>query len=106
MKLVVPLLCLVSLSASAEPLTLRDLIDRARTKDLRVKEAQAQLRYYRAKYAEARWAWFPRVDSYVAVAGPTPEARNDGLGGPPTTHATFHCELTDRLYLVSIHAPA
>lgn len=84
---------LVSGAASAEPLTLRALIERARTADPRVREAQAQLRFLKAKYEEARWAWFPRVDSYVAVAGPTPEARNDGLGGPPTTHATLMYDL-------------
>ena len=93
MKLAVSFVILMSLSASAEPLTLRDLIDRARVADPRVKDAQAQLRYLRAKYDEARWAWFPRIDSYVAVAGPTPEARNDGLGGPPTTHATLMYDL-------------
>jgi outer membrane protein TolC len=93
MKLAVLLALFVSLSASADPLTLRDLIDRARAADPRVKEASAQLRYYRAKYAEARWAWFPRIDSYVAAAGPTPEARNDGLGGPPTSQATLMYDL-------------
>lgn len=93
MKLAVSLLCLYSLPASADPLTLRELVDRARVADLRVKDAHAQLRYFRAKYDEARWAWFPRIDSYVAVAGPTPEAINDGLGGPPTTRATLMYDL-------------
>jgi outer membrane protein, multidrug efflux system len=61
--------------------------------DHRVKESQAQLQWFRAKYEEARWAWFPRIESYVAVAGPTPEARNDGLGGPPTTRASIQYDL-------------
>lgn len=73
----------------AAPLTLRDIIERARKNDHRVKEAQAQLRYFRARYEEARWAWFPRLDSSFLVAGPTPEARNNGLGGPPTTRSTL-----------------
>ena len=79
--------------ASAEPLTLPQLIEKARANDHRVKEASAQLRYLKSKYQEAKWAWFPRVDSYFAVAGPMPEARNDGLGGPPTTEATIQYDL-------------
>ncbi len=69
------------------------LVERARANDHRVKEAEAQLRWFQSKYQEARWAWFPKVDSYVAVAGPTPEARNNGLGGPPTTPATLMYDL-------------
>lgn len=82
-----------SVAAQGAPLTLPDLIERARQNDLRVKESQAQLQWFRAKYDEARWAWFPRVESYVAVAGPTPEARNDGLGGPPSTRSTLMYDL-------------
>ena len=74
-------------------MTLPELIERARKNDHRVKESQAQLQWFRAKYEEARWAWFPRVESYVAVAGPTPEARNDGIGGPPTTKSTLMYDL-------------
>lgn len=81
--------------AEAAPLTLQQIIDRARANDHRVKEAQAQLRFYRSKYDEARWAWFPRMDSYFMVAGPTPEARNDGLGGPPTTVSGTPCRAGD-----------
>lgn len=83
----------IALGAQAKPLTLPELIVRARANDYRVKEAQAQLRYFRARYDEARWAWFPKLDSYFLVAGPTPEARNDGLGGPPTTKATTMYDL-------------
>ena len=83
----------VAASVDAAPLTLPQIIDRARTNDHRVKEAQAQLRYFRSRYDEARWAWFPRMDSYFMVAGPTPEARNDGLGGPPTTRSTLMYDL-------------
>lgn len=79
--------------ALGAPLTLPELVERARKNDARVKESQAQLAWFRAKYDEARWAWFPRVESYVAVAGPTPEARNDGLGGPPRTAASLMYDL-------------
>lgn len=75
-------------SAAAEPLTLEQLIVKARANDYRVREAGAQLRFFRGKYQEAKWAWFPRIESTLGVAGPTPEARNDGLGGPPTSEAT------------------
>ncbi len=84
---------LLSGAVEAAPLTLQQIIDRARANDHRVKEAQAQLRFYRSQYDEARWAWFPRMDSYFMVAGPTPEARNDGLGGPPTTKSTLMYDL-------------
>jgi outer membrane protein TolC len=74
-------------------MTLPMLVERARENDHRVKEAQAQLRFYRSKYDEAWWAWFPKIESYVAVAGPTPEARNNGLGGPPTTSSSLMYDL-------------
>jgi outer membrane protein, multidrug efflux system len=72
-----------------ESLTLPQLVQLARANDHRVKESQAQLRYYLAKYDEARWAWFPKIDSWALAAGPMPEARNNGLGGPPTTQASL-----------------
>jgi outer membrane protein TolC len=87
------ILSLLTVGAQAEPLALPQLIERARISDARVKESEAQLRYFRAKYDEARWAWFPRVDSYFLAAGPSPEARNDGLGGPPTTSGTLMYDL-------------
>lgn len=87
------LVLLAALKVEAAPLTLPQIIDRARANDHRVREAQAQLRWFRAKADEARWAWFPRIDSYFMVAGPTPEARNDGLGGPPTTRSTLMYDL-------------
>ncbi len=89
MRLSSLIIMLVAVGSEAAPLSLRELIDRARVNDHRVKEAQAQLRYYRSRYDEARWAWFPRMDSYLMLAGPTPEARNDGLGGPPLTQSTL-----------------
>ena len=93
MRLISFIILLISAAGEAAPLTLSQIIDRARANDHRVKEAQAQLRYYRSRYDEARWAWFPRMDSYFMVAGPTPEARNDGLGGPPTTKSTLMYDL-------------
>ncbi len=93
LRLISFIILLAVARAEAAPLTLPQIIDRARTNDHRVKEAQAQLRYFRSKYDEARWAWFPRMDSYFMVAGPTPEARNDGLGGPPTTKSTLMYDL-------------
>lgn len=86
-------LLLSPIVAAAAPLTLPQLVERARANDHRVKEAQAQLKLFEAKYQEAKWAWFPRIDSYVAFAGPTPEAKNDGLGGPPQTQATLMYDL-------------
>ncbi len=93
LRLICFVILLASAFAPAAPLTLPQIIDRARANDHRVKEAQAQLRYYRSRYDEARWAWFPRIDSYFMVAGPTPEARNDGLGGPPLTKSTLMYDL-------------
>jgi outer membrane protein, multidrug efflux system len=90
-------LCLLAvLTASlgwSEALTLAQLKARARANDRRVHDALAQLRVLKGKYDEARFAWLPRIDSYAAVAGPTPEARNDGLGGPPSTRASLMYDL-------------
>lgn len=79
--------------AEPGPVTLEQLIQKARENDLRVAEAEAELRNLRAKYDEARWAWFPKFETHLLVAGPTPEARNDGLGGPPTTEASLQYDL-------------
>lgn len=92
-RVLLSLACLWAPLAAAEPLTLTQLIELARMKDGRVKSAESELRVLRGKYQEARWAWFPRIESTFAVAGPTPEARNDGLGGPPTTAATYMYDL-------------
>lgn len=89
MRSVLLTLCLCAEATNAAPLSLTELISRARENDLRVKESEAQLHVLQAKYKQARWAWFPKIDSYFAMGGPTPEARNDGLGGPPTTPATI-----------------
>ncbi len=79
--------------ARPAPLTLAQLVARARESDSRVEEASAELRRFHALYDQARWAWFPKFEITVGAGGPTPEARNDGLGGPPTTPATLKGDL-------------
>ncbi len=75
--------------ASKTPLTLAQIVERARRTDARVEEAEAELRRLQALQRQAKWAWFPKFETVVGFGGPTPEARNDGLGGPPTTEATL-----------------
>ena len=65
--------------ARRAPLTLAQLVARAREADSRVEEATAELRKFQALYQQARWAWFPKIEITVGAGGPTPEARNDGL---------------------------
>ncbi len=79
--------------AANAPLTLPVAVQRARDNDLRVQEAEAELQRLQALYREASWAWFPKFESFVAIGGPTPEARNNGLGGPPLTDATLMYDL-------------
>ncbi|HYO52989.1 TolC family protein [Archangium sp.] len=75
------------------PLTLEQLVQRAREQDARVEEAEAELRRLQALLRQARWAWFPKFETLVGAGGPLPEARNDGLGGPPTTEASLEGDL-------------
>ncbi len=86
-------LVLLAAPAGAEPWTLEKLIAAARVNDGRVKSAGADLKVLQGKYDEARWAWFPKVDSTFYLAGPTPEAKNNGVGGPPTTQPTYMYDL-------------
>jgi outer membrane protein TolC len=76
-------------AASGAPLTLPQLVERARRSDARVEEAEAELRRLQALQRQAHWAWFPKFETVVGFGGPTPEARNNGLGGPPTTEASL-----------------
>ncbi|QRK14039.1 TolC family protein [Archangium violaceum] len=76
-----------------EPLTLEQLVQRARKQDARVEEARAELRRLEALLRQARWAWFPKFETTIGAGGPIPEARNDGLGGPPTTEASLEGDL-------------
>ncbi|WP_224248273.1 TolC family protein [Hyalangium gracile] len=78
---------------AAEPLTLARLVERARRSDARVEEAEAELRRLQALQRQAHWAWFPKFETVVGFGGPTPEAYNDGLGGPPTTEASREGDL-------------
>ncbi|WNG42170.1 TolC family protein [Archangium violaceum] len=75
------------------PLTLEQLVQRARKQDARVEEARAELRRLEALLRQARWAWFPKFETTIGAGGPIPEARNDGLGGPPTTEASLEGDL-------------
>lgn len=72
-----------------EPLTLEELMARARRSDARVAEAEAELNRLRGLQQQAHWAWFPQFATTLGFGGPIPEAKNDGLGGPPTTPASF-----------------
>lgn len=76
-------------AAKSGPLTLEELVARARRSDARVEEAEAELHRLKALQRQAHWAWFPKFETVVGFGGPVPEARNDGLGGPPTTEATL-----------------
>jgi len=71
------------------PLSAEQIVELAQQNDKRVQAVREQLSILEAKREEARWAWFPKFESTFAVAGPVPEARNDGLGGPPTTQASY-----------------
>lgn len=75
--------------AAVKPLTLEQLVERARRSDARVEEAEAELRRLQALQQQAHWAWFPKFETVVGFGGPVPEARNNGLGGPPTTEASL-----------------
>jgi outer membrane protein TolC len=79
--------------APAGALTLEQLVARARAGDARVAEAEAELKRFQALEQQARWAWFPKFETTVGVGGPIPEARNDALGGPPTTEASLEGDL-------------
>ncbi|MFL5343495.1 MAG: TolC family protein [Hyalangium sp.] len=82
----------VTLGAPVPPrtlLTLEQLVERARRSDARVEESEAEIRRLQALQRQAHWAWFPKFETVVGFGGPEPEAYNDGLGGPPTTHASL-----------------
>ncbi|NMO20415.1 TolC family protein [Pyxidicoccus fallax] len=66
--------------ATRAPLTLAQLVERARSTDSRVEEATAELRKFHALYQQAKWAWFPRFEINVGVGGPVAEARYDANG--------------------------
>jgi len=67
-------------SSGPAPLTLAQLVQRARATDSRVEEATAELRKFQSLYQQAKWAWFPRLEITVGLGGPVPEARIDEAG--------------------------
>jgi len=71
------------------PISRDEIMELAQKNDKRARVIREQLSILEAKQQEARWAWFPKFESTFAVAGPVPEARNDGLGGPPTTASSY-----------------
>jgi outer membrane protein, multidrug efflux system len=57
------------------PLTLPQLQELARQNDPRTAMARAQVENAQGKRDEVRWSIFPKFETKLAVAGPTPEAR-------------------------------
>jgi outer membrane protein TolC len=57
------------------PLTLRDLVERARVADPRARQAVAQLEHAEGRRGEASWIWFPTFDYTIGAGGPVSPAR-------------------------------
>jgi outer membrane protein, multidrug efflux system len=60
---------------AGHPYTLNEIQQRARSEDLRVLAAEADLRAYHAMYEQAAWAWFPKLETFLSLAGPMPQAQ-------------------------------
>src|SRR5918911_5225397 len=86
------LVCLIAQAAAPKALGLRELQDRARKNDPRAMQAAAQVENARGKLDEARWAFFPNVQTTGYVAGPTPERRL--VGGDTDPNPTNPGDLT------------
>ena len=70
-------------------LTLEQLKERARQRDPRAEQAQAQLLRAQGKKDEVTWTRFPTIEYTIGAAGPTPEARlNLGDQDPNLTDIT------------------
>ena len=82
-------LVLASAAEAPSPLTCEQIVALALSNDKRLQVMREQLSILEARRQEARWAWFPKFETSFAMAGPVPEARNNGLGGPPTTQASY-----------------
>jgi outer membrane protein, multidrug efflux system len=83
--------------AQTQPLTLAQLQELARQNDPRTAMARAQVDNAEGKHDEVRWALFPKFETQLAVAGPTPEARfNKGPADPahPDGHPTSVLDVT------------
>lgn len=70
-------------AAGGAPLTLRDLIERARAADPRAQQAFAQLERAQGKQGETSWVWFPSFNYQIGAGGPTSEARLVGGNADP-----------------------
>ncbi|TMB06054.1 MAG: TolC family protein [Deltaproteobacteria bacterium] len=73
------------------PLTLPQLQELARQNDPRTAMARAQVDNAQGKRDEVRWALFPKLETQVAIAGPTPEAR---FNKAPPDHPTSLLDVT------------
>ena len=77
--------------APSGPLTLPQLQELARQNDPRTWMARAQADNAQGKLDELRWAVFPKFETQLSLAGPTPEARfNKG----PSDHSTSFLDVT------------
>jgi len=84
--LCVPALAFAQAQQAGGPLTLPQLQELARQNDPRTAMARAQVENAQGKRDELRWALFPKLETQIAVTGPTPEARfNKGPPDHPTS---------------------
>ena len=65
----------IPVSAEAHRFTFAEIQAHARTDDLRILAADSELRSLQAQYQQAAWAWFPKLETFITVAGPMPEAQ-------------------------------
>ncbi len=77
--------------AQGGPLTLPRLQELARQNDPRAAMARAQVDNAQGKRDEVRWSLFPKFETQIAVAGPTPEAR---FNKSPPDHPTSLLDVT------------
>lgn len=83
--------------APSGPLTLIQLQELARQNDPRTLMARAQVDNAQGKLDEIRWAIFPKFETQLSLAGPTPEARfNKGPvdSGAPAGHPVSLLDVT------------
>jgi outer membrane protein TolC len=81
-----PALAFAQAQQAGGPLTLPQLQELARQNDPRTAMARAQVDNAQGKRDEVRWALFPKFETQIGLAGPTPEARfNKGPPDHPTS---------------------
>jgi outer membrane protein TolC len=61
--------------ADAQPLELAGLLSLSLEHDGRIRAAYANLDAYRARYQQARWAWFPAIKLQALLGGPVGERK-------------------------------